>query len=471
TAPTVTNVSSSTANGTYGVGAVISIQVTFSSVVNVTGTPQLALNSGGTASYSSGSGTSTLTFSYTVAAGQNANPLDEASTSALSGTIKDAGGNAANLALPADGSGHALSDTKSIVIDTTAPAQTKTTTQLASSVSAPIPGQPVTLTATVSPVSPGAGTPTGRVDFFDTTTNTDLGSVQLSGGIATLTTSFDLGGHVITATYSDSDDNNYLGSQGSLTLSVIQSIYVLNGTANGALTLSGNASINVAGSVVVDSNSKTALSASGNADVTASAIKVTGGVQVNGHAKLDAPTTGVTPAADPLAGLAAPTAPTGSVAPSSVNLTKGSLTINPGVYSSISVSGNAVLTLNPGVYIIAGGGLSVTGNATIQGSGVTIYNAGSNYAKGGGGSFGAITVSGNATVNLSAPTSGMYAGIVIFQSRDNPMTLSFSGGSLSRLQGTIYAPDALLSLSGNVDLLDVALVVAELLLNGKAAIS
>ena len=49
-------------------------------------------NSGGTASYSSGSGTSTLTFTYTVAAGQDANPLDEASTTALTlngGTIND----------------------------------------------------------------------------------------------------------------------------------------------------------------------------------------------------------------------------------------------------------------------------------------------------------------------------------------------------------------------------------------------
>ena len=56
----------------------IAVTVGFSDPVVVTGTPQLALNSGGTATYSSGSGTSTLTFTYTVAAGQSANPLDEA---------------------------------------------------------------------------------------------------------------------------------------------------------------------------------------------------------------------------------------------------------------------------------------------------------------------------------------------------------------------------------------------------------
>ena len=73
-------------------GSVIDITVGWSKAVVVTGTPQLALNSGGTASYASGSGTSTLTFTYTVAAGQNANPLDEASTTALAlngGTIDD----------------------------------------------------------------------------------------------------------------------------------------------------------------------------------------------------------------------------------------------------------------------------------------------------------------------------------------------------------------------------------------------
>ena len=35
------------------------------------GTPTLTLNDGGTATYTGGSGTSALTFSYTVAAGQN----------------------------------------------------------------------------------------------------------------------------------------------------------------------------------------------------------------------------------------------------------------------------------------------------------------------------------------------------------------------------------------------------------------
>ncbi len=122
TPATVTGVSSTTANGTYGAGAPISIIVSFNKPVNVNGTPQLALNSGGTASYASGSATSTLTFSYVVASGQNANPLDEASTAALSvngGTIQNPSGQAATLTLPAPGGPNSLGVNKSIVIDTT----------------------------------------------------------------------------------------------------------------------------------------------------------------------------------------------------------------------------------------------------------------------------------------------------------------------------------------------------------------
>jgi len=98
--------------------------VSFSAIVNITGTPTLSLNSGGTAIYASGSGNSTLTFIYTVLTGQNSAHLDYTSTSALStngGTIKDAGNNAANLTLPAPGSAGSLGANTNIVIDTVVP--------------------------------------------------------------------------------------------------------------------------------------------------------------------------------------------------------------------------------------------------------------------------------------------------------------------------------------------------------------
>jgi hypothetical protein len=124
----VTNVTSSLADGTYGVGQVVPVQVTFSEAVTVTGTPQLTLSTGSPATtavnYSSGSGTNTLTFNYTVAAGNTSPDLDYASVSALAlngGTIKDAATNNATLTLASPGTAGSLGFNKAIVITTTSP--------------------------------------------------------------------------------------------------------------------------------------------------------------------------------------------------------------------------------------------------------------------------------------------------------------------------------------------------------------
>src|SRR5262249_47807771 len=63
------------------------------------GTPTLTLNDGGIATFTGGSGNSALTFSYTVAAGQNTSALAAAAVNVNSATITDGAGNAANFAL------------------------------------------------------------------------------------------------------------------------------------------------------------------------------------------------------------------------------------------------------------------------------------------------------------------------------------------------------------------------------------
>jgi Bacterial Ig-like domain (group 3) len=88
--------------------------------------------------------------------------------------------------------------------------QATTQTVVTPSPSASILGQSVTFTAQVSAVSPGAGTPTGSVEFFDGTT--DLGPATLFGGAANISTSaLTVGSHSITAEYSG-DNANYLAS-------------------------------------------------------------------------------------------------------------------------------------------------------------------------------------------------------------------------------------------------------------------
>lgn len=124
TAPTVTDVTSTNADGTYQLGDVIAVTVTFSEAVTVTGSPTLLLETGSTdrnVAYTGGSGTNTLTFTYTVQDGDDSADLDYVATSSLAlngGTIKDPAGNDAILTLPAPGAAGSLGANKNIIIDT-----------------------------------------------------------------------------------------------------------------------------------------------------------------------------------------------------------------------------------------------------------------------------------------------------------------------------------------------------------------
>jgi hypothetical protein len=134
-APTVTSVSSSTTNGSYNGGDEISIQVTFDQVVTVStvsGTPQLTLETGSSdraVNYSSGSGTNTLTFTYTIQDGDTSSDLTYAATDSLalnSGTIKNSENLDAVLTLPAPTATGSLGANKAIVVDTSAPSTPST---------------------------------------------------------------------------------------------------------------------------------------------------------------------------------------------------------------------------------------------------------------------------------------------------------------------------------------------------------
>jgi hypothetical protein len=127
TAPTVMNVTSSTADGTYGVGATIPIAIAFSEPVIVTGTPRLSLNLGAVmvpVNYASGSGSPTLVFNYVVGLAEATGDLDYVSTSALNltgATISDSAGNPALALLPNPGSPGSLGFNKNIAVDGVAP--------------------------------------------------------------------------------------------------------------------------------------------------------------------------------------------------------------------------------------------------------------------------------------------------------------------------------------------------------------
>src|ERR1700730_17802320 len=107
TPPTVSSVTGTA--GDYNAGKALTLTLNMSEAVTVTGTPTLTLNDGGTATYTGGTGSSALTFSYTVGAGQNTAGL---AVTAVNGTIADLAGNALSSAkLPETFAGVILDNT------------------------------------------------------------------------------------------------------------------------------------------------------------------------------------------------------------------------------------------------------------------------------------------------------------------------------------------------------------------------
>ncbi len=128
--PTINSIDAVSANGIYIINDTVTLKVNFAEVVYVIGTPQLSLETGSTnqiANYSSGSGTNSLNFTYTVQSGDVAADLDYTTTTALSlngGTIRDLAGNNATLTLPAPAAANSLSNLQNIEIDGIAPTVT-----------------------------------------------------------------------------------------------------------------------------------------------------------------------------------------------------------------------------------------------------------------------------------------------------------------------------------------------------------
>ncbi len=283
-----------------------------------------------------------------------------------------------------------------------------TSATVASSAAQSVFGQAVTFTATVSVAGPGStavASPTGTITFYDNGTAIGTGTLNAVGGqdVATLTTSsLSTATHPIPAAYT-SGDGNFNASPTSAAISQV---------------------------VNKDSTTTTASASPGFASV-GQAVTFTATLTYQGSVSLSG---------------------------------NSSSKISQGIYSKISLSGNATLTMNGGTYIIEGGGLSVSGNAIVSGSGVLIVNAGSDYPSTGG-SYGSITLSGNGSYSLTPMTTGSYAGIVVFQSRDNTKAITVSGNA-SGVTGTIYARAAQLSESGNA-LLNAALIVDSLTISGN----
>ncbi len=156
-APTVIRVDAVSPNGTYYLGKTISISVTVSDPVFVSGSPYLSLSGGGGAGYASGSGTTVLNFVYVVGRDQFTSRLDYSAIGGLviptGSGIADSAGNPLNTTLASPGSNGSISFTSSISVEGRDPPGPEAPTPLPTPTRTPLPTP--TVAPTVIPVQAG----------------------------------------------------------------------------------------------------------------------------------------------------------------------------------------------------------------------------------------------------------------------------------------------------------------------------
>jgi Flp pilus assembly protein TadG len=115
----------------------------------------------------------------------------------------------------------------------------------------------------------------------------------------------------------------------------------------------------------------------------------------------------------------------------------GSATLSPGVYCGwTNFNSSPNVTLQPGVYVIRSGGWNFSG--TLNGTGVTFYFADLSF----------IQFNSTSTINLSAPTSGTYANLLMYETAGLlkvGATINATNGAT--LNGLMYLPNRQLTLN------------------------
>ncbi len=222
-----------------------------------------------------------------------------------------------------------------------------------------------------------------------------------------------------------------------------------------SLDTSNTTGIEVTGSAAVDlncgmfANSRGAnvVSAGGSASVRSTPVAGVGGLAAsNRYLEPTELLPYSVPQPDPFADLPPPEpadcGPKVNVQPTQ------SVVLSPGCFRGMDIKGTA--TLQPGVYYIDGGELSFGSQANVTGTDVTFVLTSTNAATNPG-SIATLDMNGGANIDLRAPTSGDYNGVLIYQDRRAATGVSnkINGNSSSRLQGAFYFPRQMLDFNGN----------------------
>lgn len=244
-------------------------------------------------------------------------------------------------------------------------------------------------------------------------------------------------------------------------------VVALNSTACDSFTFVGNVHFYINGAGTFNNSECESQATHFNGDnlLYSAENRVVGGVRIDGTADVSPDFEKAPHIDDPLAGL--PAVSGSSVARTCPNLTGaagGSVTLQPGRYNctispsggtwrvtfapgSYEITGGIVgdasgdrFTLGAGTYNLGGQGLRLTGSSRMTATGVTFYIA-----------SGCVSLTGSSTLSLTAPASGTYKHVLIFQARTNTCGIAINGNGAAGNDGTVYAPAARITYSGNVN--------------------
>lgn len=246
-------------------------------------------------------------------------------------------------------------------------------------------------------------------------------------------------------------------------------------TATG-VTFWGNSSTTLGCGVATNSQGSSAIAAGGSSYVLASPISAVGGVPASSNYA-----TGTTlqpysiAQADPYANLAMMSVPNGCNQSFDVgsNKTKAANTTgNPATacYTSMNIQGTA--NLQNGIYIINGGSFNIGAQATVNCDECVFLLTKDNTV---GATVATVDINGGATLNIGAPMSGTYKGILFYQDRNavSGTTNKVSGNSSSFLRGALYFPKQALDYTGNSGMSSncIQIVARTITFTGSNAIS
>jgi Flp pilus assembly protein TadG len=223
----------------------------------------------------------------------------------------------------------------------------------------------------------------------------------------------------------------------------------------------GNASITMDCGMMTNSVSTNAAAGQGSSLVDATTIAAAGGIQQSANWKVQSyqpyspalvdPYKDLTPSADELA--------TCGTSPSALSINGGNsgLVVTGGAcYSSLSVGSNRTLTLRDGLYIISGGSVNIQGQLNLVNATLVLTNKdGSSSAP-----IGSLDMNANGSLNATAPTTGKWAGMAIYQDRravdtapTGNITASspnkINGNSSNKIRGVVYFPNQQLTYNGD----------------------